>query len=75
MIEPTTQDIGRRVMYVPENRLADPFDQVVFAHRGVNSRVPVEEGVITSFNSSYVFVRYGAEPASKATRREDLHWW
>lgn len=33
-----------------------------------------EEGVITSFNDSGVFVRYGSELHSKHTRREDLTW-
>lgn len=33
-----------------------------------------EDGVITSFNDHYVFVRYGADAHSKATRREDLQW-
>ena len=33
-----------------------------------------EEGVITSFNDHYIFVRYGADKNSKATRREDLKW-
>ena len=34
----------------------------------------VEEGVITSFNDTCVFVRYGADTGSRATRREDLDW-
>jgi hypothetical protein len=33
-----------------------------------------ERGIITSFNSSYVFVRYNGDLHSKATRREDLSW-
>ena len=33
---------------------------------------PVEEGVITSVNEHYVFVRFGADKASKATRAADL---
>ena len=36
--------------------------------------VKQEEGVITSFNRFYVFVRYGDETQSKATSREDLFW-
>lgn len=50
MIDPTGDDIGRKVVY-----------------RG-------EEGVITSFNDSYVFVRYGSDFGVKATRREDLEF-
>ena len=34
----------------------------------------VEEGVITSFNDTCVFVRYGADTGSRATRREGLDW-
>jgi hypothetical protein len=34
----------------------------------------VEQGVITSFSEHYVFVRYGADVHSKATRRIDLQW-
>ena len=33
-----------------------------------------EEGVITSFNDTAVFVRYGADVNSKPTSREDLDW-
>lgn len=33
-----------------------------------------EEGVITSFNHNYVFVRYGADAHSKATDPADLEW-
>jgi len=33
-----------------------------------------EEGVITSFNEHYVFVRYGGGTTSAATLREDLEW-
>jgi hypothetical protein len=32
----------------------------------------LEEGVITSVNKTFVFVRYGADMGSKATRPEDL---
>ena len=37
-------------------------------------RGPKERGVITSFNSMFVFVRYGDETISKATDRIDLTW-
>lgn len=33
-----------------------------------------EEGIITSFNDAFVFVRYGAKYNSEATSRKDLHW-
>ncbi len=33
-----------------------------------------EEGVITSFNTHAVFVRYGSDKISKATFRKDLDW-
>ena len=58
MIEPTEADIGRKVVYT-------------------GNRYPggkLEEGVVTSFNSRSVFVRYGADVGSKATSRQDLEW-
>ena len=33
-----------------------------------------EEGVITSWNDSYIFVRYINDVGSKATRPNDLSW-
>lgn len=33
-----------------------------------------EEGVITSINNEFVFVRYGSNTTSAATRRKDLEW-
>jgi len=58
MIEPTADDIGRKVVYT-------------------SNRYPggeLEEGVITSFNRRFVFVRYGSQVGSKATDRHDLEW-
>ncbi len=59
MIEPTAKDIGRKVVY------REPGD---FPGR------KIEEGVITSYNALFVFVRYGASSSSAATNREDLEW-
>ena len=39
-----------------------------------NHNGPLEEGVITSFNSTAVFVRYGSDYGSTATSRQDLEW-
>lgn len=33
---------------------------------------PLETGIITSVNDEFVFVRYGADRGSKATRPQDL---
>lgn len=33
-----------------------------------------EEGIVTSFNNFYVFVRFKGENHSKATLRYDLTW-
>lgn len=33
-----------------------------------------EQGIITSFNDHYVFVRYGNSLQGIATRRQDLEW-
>lgn len=35
---------------------------------------PEEKGFITSFNSQYVFVRFGGDHISKGCRRQDLEW-
>ena len=51
------KDIGARVTYTPFEG-CDP-DQL-------------EYGVITSFNDTNVFVRYGSNTGSQATRPEDL---
>jgi hypothetical protein len=59
-VEPTEADVGRAVIYTPSAP----------SWRGARR----EEGVITSFNPSYVFVRYGADKHPKATRRVDLTW-
>jgi hypothetical protein len=45
--------------------------QVIYRDR---SGYKVEEGIITSMNEQYVFVRYGSETISKATRPKDLEW-
>jgi hypothetical protein len=58
MIEPTGKDIGRRVIYT-------------------GNRFPggeLEYGVITSFNPTIIFVRYGSNYGSKGTDRKDLEW-
>lgn len=44
------------------------------AYRPVNQPDAVEVGIITAFNRAYVFVRYGDDPYSKATLRENLEW-
>ena len=58
MIDPQVRDIGRSVVYTG-NRYPGGLPEV---------------GIITSFNSSAVFVRYGDEKHAKATSREDLEW-
>lgn len=58
MIEPTEEDIDRKVIYNAR-------------HPGAKD----EYGRITSFNDSYVFVRYNPHgDTSQATNREDLRW-
>lgn len=58
MIDPKVEDVGRTVVYT-------------------GNRYPggkLEDGIITSFNDSAVFVRYHGDVHSKATSREDLEW-
>jgi hypothetical protein len=58
MINPITNDIGRRVVYTG-NRYPGGQPEV---------------GCITSFNDHAIFVRYGDDKHSKATKRQDLEW-
>jgi hypothetical protein len=58
MIEPTDKDIGRGVVYTGNHY---PGGEL-------------EEGTITSFNDSAVFVRYRGDLRSKATSPQDLEW-
>jgi hypothetical protein len=58
MIEPTEADIGRKVIY-----------RDLLGVRGV-----IEEGVISSLNDSWVFVRYDDNPQAQATHRSHLEW-
>lgn len=59
MIDPEQKDIGRKAIYRERS--------------GFRIGV-VEEGVITSYNDYFVFVRYGNDTHAKATRRGDLEW-
>lgn len=56
-LEQAKANIGRYVTYIP--------------FKGCD-KSQYELGVITSVNDKYVFVRYGNEINSKATRAEDL---
>jgi hypothetical protein len=60
MIEPTLDDIGRRVVYIGAKYTGGRLDR----------------GIITSFNEHLVFVRYGgkAGTTSAGTCRKDLEW-
>ena len=55
--------VGQRVRYIPG-----------VAKSNINHEA-CENGVVTSVNEHYVFVRYGAERYSKATNPVDLRVW
>ena len=55
----TKGDIGRQVTYIPFEGCDPELHQF---------------GVITSFNDTNIFVRYGSDERSQATRPEDLSW-
>ena len=59
-LDEARQAIGRKVVYWPPGP-ARPY-------------VAAEEGVITSVNDSYVFVRYGSQAGSAATNAENLEF-
>ena len=46
-------------------------NKVLYYVRGNRDLIP-EEGVITSANDMFIFVRYGSDTHSKATNPEDL---
>ena len=56
-LEEARNNIGRYVVYTPFKGCSESQKEL---------------GVITSVNDTYVFVRYGDELHSKATRSEDL---
>jgi hypothetical protein len=56
MIDPTPDDIGRRVIYQPN-------------HQGL-----LEYGEITSYNSTFVFVKFNYTEHGIACRRENLEF-
>lgn len=79
-IEEAKASIGRGVVYLRKEpgSVAVTFEN---ANTGslVTGRIPGtrtvrEDGVITSANDAYVFVRYAGDRGSKATRPEDLEW-
>jgi hypothetical protein len=50
---------------------AEMIGQAV-VYRPGHAGAPIEQGVITSVNDHYVFVRYGNDHGSKATLPQDL---
>lgn len=79
-IEEAKANIGRGVVYT---RYEAGSVTVVFTNENtgdtatgsIAGRRPVgEDGVITSVNDAYVFVRYTGDAGSKATRPGDLDW-
>lgn len=56
MIDPTEQDIGRKVIY-----------------RGWGGEI--EEGVLTSYNSAYIFVRFGTNLTPQACDNDERIEW
>ena len=69
MIEPTQEDIGRRVVYTGNRYPGGQLDSI---ERGC--LIGVEYGVIKIVTPYTVFVTYEGEGHSKGTRREDLEW-
>lgn len=59
MISPTTEDIGRKVIYTPSGDYPDKV---------------IEEGVLSSFNDHYIFVRFGHSPIGVPVSRDNLDW-
>ena len=62
MIDPTEDDIGRSVIYIPNH-----------ANDDINHQ-DCEVGRISSFTDLYVFVRYHLGDTAAATERDKLRW-
>ncbi len=56
---PKDGDIGKKVWYSPPGNFRTDED---------------EEGVVVSWNNTFVFVRFGNDTLPKGCRRQDL-WW
>jgi hypothetical protein len=56
-LEESKNLVGRKVIYTP--------------YEGCNEN-ELETGIITGYNDKYVFVRYGSDINSKATKPEDI---
>ena len=57
--------VGQSVRYAPPHaKVADRYPDLSHEH--------CEDGAITSWNDSFVFVRYGSNLSSQATKRENL---
>lgn len=56
MIDPTSDDIGRKVIY-----------------RGYGGEI--EEGVLSSFNSDFLFIRFGASCTAQACSNDERIEW
>ena len=63
----TENDKGRKVIYSRKGfeGIELPFSDVRFGNK-------FEEGIITSWNDSFMFIRYGKDIHSKATYPSDL---
>ena len=59
-------------MITKEEALKNLGNKVIYRAPHVDSHSPGEEGVITSVNELWAFVRYGSDTHSKATPYSDL---
>lgn len=59
LLQEASENIGRKVIYTP--------------YQDCDIKA-IEYGVITSVNNNFVFVRYGKDVNSKATRAENLEF-
>jgi len=63
--------VSEGVVMMIEPKQSDIGREVIYR---VHSNAEAEEGVITRFNETYVFVRFGKENTSVVTTRDQLEW-
>ena len=68
---PHRVSVSKGVVMMIQPKQSDNGREVIYR---VHSNAEAEEGVITRFNETYVFVRFGKDKTSVVTTRDQLEW-